>query len=528
MIEKLIENWLTNTSERGYMPAYCQLLIEQGNDLLYVSTHSVLEHGKDVIVKTNEGDIVCYQLKDENIDTAEWRNIQGELEEMIKIPVTIPSIVGRKHTTSWLITSGTVSDAVRDKINAFNSINWNENVEKKLFYKDRNALVSEFSKYYFKFLPTNPTDLNNFLQMYISDGSALFPIEKYIPLLERNLHISDHTQSKNKWKENIGSSLIMTNYLLYPWIQSKNWISQIQAWVVLRSYVLYTLKVSGKLKIKDISQSLQIIDQTINYLFEGLLKEAESRDHLIEGDWRTDSVVYAYRTTIVLGFLCSYALSLTINGKEDVSINTRVLKVIKKHISNIKFCGESFVPLVMSIFFFLEKEKDSNAINYLKILILALIEKKNIPSKYGWPSVYYGYEDSIRIVNNLLIDTHEEYFVGVSYTLKSLVDILVRRDEKDFLTYNWRKISHNQYASFIPKSPIDILLWRINEGVNRTEFPNQTQSWRSLKAESKLTKDEDCFLNNTGFLLLFLLVYPHRINTQRVTLIDKALNPHLF
>jgi hypothetical protein len=45
VIERVIENWLTNANERSYQLAFCQLLASEGESVVYVSPHGSLEQG---------------------------------------------------------------------------------------------------------------------------------------------------------------------------------------------------------------------------------------------------------------------------------------------------------------------------------------------------------------------------------------------------------------------------------------------------------------------------------------------------
>ena len=46
LIGRIVENWLTSATERGYQLAFCQLLAAEGEELLYIATHGPFEKGK--------------------------------------------------------------------------------------------------------------------------------------------------------------------------------------------------------------------------------------------------------------------------------------------------------------------------------------------------------------------------------------------------------------------------------------------------------------------------------------------------
>jgi hypothetical protein len=55
VIERVIENWLTNANERSYQIPFCQLLVAEGETVIYVSPHGPFEQGKDVVTVDKRG-----------------------------------------------------------------------------------------------------------------------------------------------------------------------------------------------------------------------------------------------------------------------------------------------------------------------------------------------------------------------------------------------------------------------------------------------------------------------------------------
>ena len=71
MQSKLVENWLTNAKELSFTAPFVQLLIAEGFTVLQ-SKGGVNEQSKDVIAKSPEGKICCFQLKCGNIGSKKW------------------------------------------------------------------------------------------------------------------------------------------------------------------------------------------------------------------------------------------------------------------------------------------------------------------------------------------------------------------------------------------------------------------------------------------------------------------------
>jgi len=307
MIEKLLENLLINTNERGYMIPYCQLLVSKGYKLLYISPHGMLEEGKDIIALNTNGKPEAFQLKSDDITLGQWRSIQGEINELVTISIQHPSVFEKTNFKSWLITNGDVKDPVRTQISTLNRNNWGQSKKKKLEYQDKGYLLADFLKYYMKCFPSEPHNFKLFLDLHLTSGREMFPKKKFAQFIEQHLLIYDQTMLPTKAAHLISSSVILTSYILNSWTIAENYVAQIEAWICLIS-AIFALTTKHNLDKKYYSSSIEILGNAINECFENLLVEVKNRPHLIEGDWRTDNVSYRARTTIVLGYLCNYAL----------------------------------------------------------------------------------------------------------------------------------------------------------------------------------------------------------------------------
>lgn len=69
-------------------------------------------------------------------------------------------------------------------------------------------------------------------------------------------------------------------------------------------------------------------------------------------------------------------------------------------------------------------------------------------------------------------------------------------------------------------------LWHSKEGENKSEFPNQTQSWAALKASADKIDSAlipKVFQKQQRLLPFFLLVYPHRITSNNIKFLDSLV-----
>jgi predicted Zn-ribbon and HTH transcriptional regulator len=127
VIERAIENWLTKTNERNYQAAFCQVLMHQGHRVLFSSSHGPMEQGKDIITIAPDGECCAYQTKTGDISLAEWRNISGEIQELVELPVDYPGVDKSRIHRAYLVANGSIKDPVRVQITDRNEDNERKN-----------------------------------------------------------------------------------------------------------------------------------------------------------------------------------------------------------------------------------------------------------------------------------------------------------------------------------------------------------------------------------------------------------------
>ncbi|HEC91516.1 MAG TPA: hypothetical protein ENI51_00740 [Candidatus Atribacteria bacterium] len=181
MIERAIENWLINTNERNYQTAFCQVLLHKGHKIIYVSSHRSMEQGKDIVTIDENGDYCAYQLKTGNIDLNKWRNILGEVKELIELPITHPSVDKTKIHKSFLVANGEITDEVRIQIDQMNE----DNQRKGRMYSyldiiNGQTLLKEFIDAQGEFIPKDLENFRLFLELFLTDGVDFLPKDNFL------------------------------------------------------------------------------------------------------------------------------------------------------------------------------------------------------------------------------------------------------------------------------------------------------------------------------------------------------------
>jgi hypothetical protein len=102
-----------------------------------------------------------------------------------------------------------------------------------------------------------------------------------------------------------------------------------------------------------------------------------------------------------------------------------------------------------------------------------------------------------------------------------MIMMMARRDVREILEQNWRRILSIQFKKFRPDNIEDTFTWLTRQRVNHSEVPKATQSWAELKKEATdLEGAPEFYIENFELLHFFILVCPHRANKMRIGLLD--------
>lgn len=238
MIERLIENWLISTNERGYEVPFCQLLTAQGHRLLHLSSHGPQEQGKDIITVAPDGVTCAYQLKGGDIKLGEWRQIRPEIDELIEIPIHHPSLPhDQLQHRVYLVTNGLLADTVRREIDDRNRRNARRGLP-ELNVILKGDLLKDFVGIHGRFLPTELEDFRRFLELYLFDGAALLPEKQFSEFLMSVLPFGEETPKKLDTERALASATVLTGYVLSAYNEKRNSLSLVNGWVMLAAHVL--------------------------------------------------------------------------------------------------------------------------------------------------------------------------------------------------------------------------------------------------------------------------------------------------
>jgi hypothetical protein len=522
MIERAIENWLINTNERNYQAPFCQVLLSQGHKIIYVSSHRPMEQGKDIITIDKDGGGCAYQLNTGDTDLKKWREMLGEVKELMELPIVHPSVDKSKLHKAFLVSNGEITDEVRIQIDQMNDDNQRKG--RQYSYLDviyGKRLLKEFIDAQGGFIPKELEDFDLFLKLFLADGTDFLPKEKYFEFLNQVILREVRGQRANAANA-ISSSIILVAYALHPYQVKENSYTLFEAWVSLAGSIIRYAQKNGLGNDDWLDSYILAFGEIIRNL-SILKEEILQKEDFLEGDWRGDGgLVYRARATIVLGAVAALEIHRFHSEKGYVT-DERVLKRIRENMGLLWLWGESALPYLFTIIKYLEISNERVlAQSFLNGLFTGIITENAWGKEDGLPNPYYAINDLFEALFGISTQTIElKEFSGTSYMLWILILMQARRNQRQILEDNWRKLSRINLHEFRISNPEDFFSWR-TEGINHSEFPRQTQSWAELKKEAvNFEGTPPLFTERLDLLRFFILACPHRATKLIIGLLDR-------
>ena len=398
----------------------------------------------------------------------------------------------------------------------------------------RGQILEKAKKLEIDLWPSELTDMKTLLEMFLESGEGVLPKKKLASLFESTIPLTlldnGKQPSEKRCARVIASTALLCAIATSSFSNKNNHVAEIEAWVMYISYVL-ALAERWELAPKIYRAGVEIARQSLYSSLANLCTEIRDREELIEGDILADSYVYRIRLTWLLGLMSIYALWRQRDGnpKNDVDDFLREFCKEKQHL--LELWGEAAIPQFLAFFWYFRKITGTMEPDVLLSHLISAICQHNGPnSRTCLANPYYEAED---ILPHLLApilgsgeDPLDETFIGESYALEGLVHLFVRRNWKQRMKILWPGVTRLRYISFKPENPWDFYRWENRNGTRKDVSPKQTQEWEKLK-ELACNPNEDCLpqsiKNDPILLLLFLCVYPHRMNAEILRWLDTQM-----
>ena len=524
MIERVIENWLDNSTEREYEFGFSQVLVSKRYKIVSKSSHGPGEHGKDLVCADLAGHYHAFQLKTGNINLEHWRRIRGEIEELVVLPIEHPNVPPASQFTPYLVTNGQISSDVRHQIVQFNAL-WMGRSGRQLELIERGPLLQDFLELHKTLLPVDPVDFERFLRLFLADRLEFLDKAQFSKFLEKLLPL-DETLPRARLSRVFSSTAVLAAYVLSSYSKPRNHLAQIEGWILTVSHLL--LLAESYPTYKSIwHRTLALCLEAWDIGTSALAREALTSATWAEGDPLTDSLVISYRSVILAGYLSAYALLLAKRNQEREvrdEIYLRILRSVRER--KLFFWGESAGPFFYAVLVLLQSRGEEGLACQLAASLISTITHENkLGHVPGVPDPYCTPDELARqyvLGEDVLPDNVS--FAGRSFTLKVFVEFLARRERKQSLKSLWYGITGIDSAEFAPHAPRDIFRWRNKDGALVIRRWKQPQEWQELYDLATSVPDAPNLLsaNYPEYLLPLVMAYPHRLTPHSARLIENT------
>jgi hypothetical protein len=214
------------------------VLAAEGETILYVSSHGPFEKGKDVITRTAVGEIRAYQLKAGDISLSGWRDIHGEIVNLVELAIELPGTTPITEFVPYLVTNGELKDPVLEQVRVENVTWQSRGIDKTLKVIQKGELFERFRASHGAYLPRELADFRTFLELILHDGAAPADKEKAAQLIEHVLPREPQQESPLNVARAASSIVLLAAYITGPAVLASNHWCVFEYWVLTGAYPL--------------------------------------------------------------------------------------------------------------------------------------------------------------------------------------------------------------------------------------------------------------------------------------------------
>lgn len=540
MIERLIENWLDKATERSFQVPFCHMLCANGYTVVHLSRHCGMEMGKDVLAIHPDGTPCAYQLKstkDGKISLKQWRaEISRQVLDLVVGKIIHPSIDGSKHARAYLVTNGELEEEV---IRAIDDMNRGFFDSGQTHLRLRTIVKGELFKMVkdlqTDFWPSELTDVKTLLQLFLESGRGILPKEKLAALFEATFPLaqrkSDKLPSKAECARILASGALLCSVAISSFSNQNNYVAEIEGWTLYIAYLLALVE-RWNLPLRLWRNEFEIATKSMYNSLSNLCDELKGRKHFVEGNPLVDAPLYRVRLTWLIALMSVYALWRRNEEKPKNEVDDFIRNFCLENKSKLNLWGEAAIPQFLAFYWYFQKIDATLSPDRLLSGLISAICQLNKPrsdkegEKQFLANPYYEAVDILPHILRISDEPLQDTFRGSSYALEGLVHLFVRRNWKQTIRLLWPDITRLKFEMFEPENNSDFYRWRNQKGTHKTILPKHRQEWkelRTLASESNGKCIPSSIKNYPVLLLLFLCVYPHRINSETLRWLDTKL-----
>lgn len=462
VLEKLIENWLDNQTERKYQPAFVQMLVALGWEVLHNTRHSQIELGKDVIARDPEGRLFAFQLKGNpgtRIKKSEAGKMLPQIRELLLyVPEHYRKTKNEKHY-AVLLTNGGVDEEANLLFSQIDEeVNNGQHPAAVSFERwSRGTFLTMLKETITYVWPTSISGTKDLLTFMTSDGREIADFRK-LGLLFDGLNCPKASKAREK-NSSIASILFISELAKYEYYSENNHYSLFLISVL--AVVSCMRHADSRSRIDVISKySDMCIAHAIDLLTEAKNKGFEAGKVWFQSDPSAESDLQFERQRI-LADVASIIILHHRSGKlefDDENMNSYLIDLVHHSYRHPQIWGYAAAPSIFFGFWALSNQVgarilERNLAAYLRDLIYRSRGKSN--DQNSVPPPYYDFETCWAFrqkLKNIGDDSiFEDNWESRVWFLEAIFLVLVSRNCKvtcKEVWYDLSKVDHHDFDGF--------------------------------------------------------------------------------
>lgn len=536
MLERLVENWLDNASERSYQRCFCQMLNGQGFRIVHNTEHTPLEFGKDVIAVSPDNKLVGYQLKGHPGGTMkpyDFDEIRGQLEQLATLALAIPGFEGRVLDECFLVTNGEIDEAVSIQIQLLNaSLAKRGHPEGKIKTITRGTLMSWAQSMGLSLWPTEMKDFENLVKLLNYNGDEMFPAQILDPLLRNTLSFDMEVKAM-ELSRRVTSAAVMTAVALHSFSRRRNHFAEITAWAMFITYSIAACEKNGVDYAKHCKEAVLTARDGIYDLLGQLCEEASERKVFCEGDPDSEFAFYKPRLLLICALMAIYWIWSEAETWKRAQHKPLVEKLIPEILPNHWLWGEGAIPNFLTFILYRKKIAPLAENNMVIASVLATLLQNKLGSEGGClASPYYNAEEVALHNYHQVLGCSDPFegdgFAGDSYFCESLMMFLVRSDLKEICQKLWPNFTKISHERVVPDQAWQFGLYRTGDAAtNETHIYPPTVQWSDLQKICKECEAMDvpaALRDDAILLILYVNIFPFRASFSVMRFLHKEFD----
>ena len=532
MRERLLENWLDRSNERGYQPVFCQALSARGFSVVHSTRHTSMELGKDVIARDSKGKFHAFQLKGNpgsRLTMSQWQAILPQINALMLQPIEPPISDRAELAVPYLVTNGQVDEDVHAAIRALGTLAQQDGRE-ALRLISRGNLLDDFIRPIADetWPPSTEVD-GHILTCWQLDGADYFSTAQFHQMLLQALPFTKTPRSNVTLERALFGAAIINEICLRRYQESENFLAVLFGRALFLA-ASYSLIERARLKPSAFAAVRELTWTSMSEEFTSLIKnlEQEAGRYYYDRAPQFEFPYHQQRLFLLKSILSVLALSAK-HSPQDHHLTTVadeyadfIRDFVCGEVNHGALLGEYAVPQILFVYWYMCSQSGSAKTDGLVGSALnALLTQNSLADRRAQiPNPYYAMPDVL--ADRLGLDSSKlgknESFRRQLWTALPLFGVLVRRNLKQTAKYLFSDMTKFIHRRTSLRSAWQFGLHQVEDAEEigeELEFPAEWDAIVARVTRFKLSIPKG-LVEDVVTLGLFLILCPFRL-TEEVT-----------